>query len=384
MCRKAQHRRLRALVALSVAAVVMTACSSNAPSAEVTPGGPIDSDVQAAFSAMTSEMPGVSVDLVQAAKKEGTVEYYHLANPGNATMIAAFQKAFPFIKVQEFEATGGGLVERYQSEANAQRVAADIFMGSSTSDVDNWTDDGLVMDYKISNDAKYPDAYKKSGYRYPTSYSMVGIGWNTNTAHLTDEQIAKFSTWEGLGDSGVLDDNQVGILNIASGGISQSAYYNITQEPYGDAVLSALSRKPDLRIYGGSAPMGTALQSGEIGLAAGMSDTSLYSAFNAGAPVKWVYPTPIAIAPYVQFISQDAPHPSAAKLFQEFTFAKAGQQAFASVSTPSFRDDVGNQQKVAKTDWYKAPANFPDVDYVKFGEDLPDLIDTWNKYFGGK
>src|SRR5262245_50747390 len=180
MRRKVRRRPLRGLVALGVAAVFMSACSSNTPAVEVTPGGPVDDDVRAAFSAISSQMPGVSVDLVQAAKKEGMVQYYHLANPGNATMIAAFHKAFPFIKVEEFESTGGGLVERYQSEANAGHVAADIFMGSSTADVDNWTDQGLVMNYKISNDDQYPDAYKVSGYRYPTSYSTVGIGWNTD------------------------------------------------------------------------------------------------------------------------------------------------------------------------------------------------------------
>lgn len=365
-----------------VVIALLAGCSQSPPTDGPDVGSTIDDDVQAAFDTISGEMPGVTVDLVQAAKNEGTVVYYHLANPGNAAMISAFQRTFPFVQVEEFESTGGGLVERYQTEAAAGQVAADIFMGSSVPDVDRWIDQGLVMEYVISNDAEFPDAYKRSGFRYPTSFSTVGIGWNTEQATLTDAQIEGLSSWDGLTDADLLNSNRVGILNIAAGGIAQTAYY-IMQQEWGDEIFEALSAKDDLLIYGGSAPMGAALQSGEIAIAAGISDTTLYASFNDGAPVQWVYPEPVAIAPYVQFISADAPHPNAGRLFQEFVFTYSGQHAFASVSTPSFREDVGNLQPVASEPWFSAPTEFFPIDDAQFEESLPGLIETWNGFFGG-
>ncbi|HEX7966716.1 MAG TPA: extracellular solute-binding protein, partial [Stellaceae bacterium] len=66
-------------------------------------------------------------ELIEAAKKEGTLVYY-TANFAEVEreVITAFNKRFPFIKVEMVRAPGGQLITRVKTEAAAGKLAADI------------------------------------------------------------------------------------------------------------------------------------------------------------------------------------------------------------------------------------------------------------------
>src|SRR5437867_10814398 len=66
-------------------------------------------------------------ELIAAAKKEGGLVFY-TANftEVEQEVIKAFNKRFPFIKVEMIRAPGGQLITRVKTEAAAGKLAADI------------------------------------------------------------------------------------------------------------------------------------------------------------------------------------------------------------------------------------------------------------------
>src|SRR5437867_10256313 len=93
-------------------------------------------------------------ELIAAAKKEGRLVYY-TANFAEVEqeVIAAFNKRFPFVKIEMVRAPGGQLITRVKTEAAAGKLAADV--------VDH-SDRGLMLeienqfaDYAPPNAADY-------------------------------------------------------------------------------------------------------------------------------------------------------------------------------------------------------------------------------------
>jgi ABC-type Fe3+ transport system substrate-binding protein len=111
------------------------------------------------------------------------------------------------------------------------------------------------------------------------------------------------------------------------------------------------------------------------------AETGFCTIYDRGGPVHWTNPEPRVVVPYGQAIAKDAPHPHAAKLFQEFVLSKAGQKITASTLLPSFR--VGDLRKHVKEPWYNSPAPYNyDMEKIYTSMRGPEgLINKWNKIF---
>ena len=67
-----------------------------------------------------------SNELIEAARKEGKIVYYtaDFTEP-ESEVIKAFNKRFPFVKVEMVRAPGGQLITRIKTEAAAGKLGAD-------------------------------------------------------------------------------------------------------------------------------------------------------------------------------------------------------------------------------------------------------------------
>src|SRR5262245_42687753 len=65
--------------------------------------------------------------LIDAAKKEGKIVFYtaDFTEP-ESEIIKAFNKRFPFVKVEMIRAPGGQLITRIKTEAAAGKLGADV------------------------------------------------------------------------------------------------------------------------------------------------------------------------------------------------------------------------------------------------------------------
>src|SRR5947207_15672510 len=93
-------------------------------------------------------------ELIAAAKKEGKLVYYN-ANFAEVEqeVIKAFNKRFPFVKVEMVRALGGQLITRVKTEAAAGKLAADIVDHSDRGLMLELVD--LFQDYAPPNAADY-------------------------------------------------------------------------------------------------------------------------------------------------------------------------------------------------------------------------------------
>src|ERR1700754_4733090 len=98
-----------------------------------------------------------SPELIAAANKEGKLVYY-TANFAEVEqqVINAFNKRFPFVKVELVRAPGGQLITRVKTEAAAGKLAADVVDHSDRALMKDLVD--LFQDYAPPNAADYlPD-----------------------------------------------------------------------------------------------------------------------------------------------------------------------------------------------------------------------------------
>src|SRR5689334_15005799 len=99
-----------------------------------------------------------SAEVVEAAKKEGALVLY-TANVAEVeqVVINAFNKRFPFIKVELLRAPGGQLITRVKTEAAAGKLRADVLDHSDRALLAGMEE--LFQDYAPPNAADYlPEA----------------------------------------------------------------------------------------------------------------------------------------------------------------------------------------------------------------------------------
>src|SRR5437763_7395619 len=112
-------------------------------------------------------------ELIEAAKQEGSLVYY-TANFAEVErqVITAFNKRFPFVKVEMVRAPGGQLITRVKTEAAAGKLAADV--------VDH-SDRGLMLEIEDKfADYAPPNAgdYISDVLASPKLWPRATLGWS--------------------------------------------------------------------------------------------------------------------------------------------------------------------------------------------------------------
>jgi ABC-type Fe3+ transport system substrate-binding protein len=371
-------------------ALVLGACGGTpAGSASQTPGGAsaaatanVDADVRAAYDAIKSEIPALPIELVQAAKKEGALQVYQAALDGPRRVVDAFNKDFPFIKAEYLEGPNQQLLDRFQSEESAGRHLVDVVQSTDPSLADPILKAGLAATYQATSDAKFPAATKRSGLAYPASGLALGIAWNTNK--VSDADASVLAKWDGPADPrfatkkfGIYDPN-------ASGGATLQGYY-AQYKLAGAKIWQAVGKtKPSLYSNGNTAT--AALAAGEIDILFPSSIASFEVLRAKGGPLHYAYAEPIVIVPSAQFISAQAPHPNAARLFQEYSLTAKVQSIYVANGSDTVLTGITDNRAFTKEPWFKGPQGrelFP-LDYAKFQADWPAILKEWNAAILGK
>src|SRR5258708_1662584 len=125
-------------------------------------------------------MPGLSYDLLKNACGEGALMIYSGTWPeATDNVVKHFKERFPCIRdVQKFVTQTGPRRERFLAEVRAHNNIADIVQDTDPGTLENQVKDGLLANYKITNDASFDPGIKHSGYWYPFRSSTIGIAWN--------------------------------------------------------------------------------------------------------------------------------------------------------------------------------------------------------------
>jgi iron(III) transport system substrate-binding protein len=295
----------------------------------------------------------VSASLLDEACKDGTLMiYYGTWIDAQEAQIKRFSERFPCITVQKFSADTGQRRERWVAETRAGRHIADIIQDTDPGFLDDQAAGGTLLRYKISNDASFDREAKNEGYWYALRVALVGIAWNTDL--VSDAEAARLSKWDGVTDP--IWSGRASVVDPSAGGVAYLPWY-IWLKNFGPEFLQKIGAlKP--RIIAAIVPASAALASGDVAVILNASETGLLPLFEKGAPIRWSLPDP-GIGPMTgQAITAAAPHPNAAKLYQEYALTEEGYGIWQQLGGAPARKGFKDLRPVAKQPWYKVPTSF--------------------------
>jgi iron(III) transport system substrate-binding protein len=333
---------------------------------------------------------GINDELVKAAQDEGTLVYYHTSGIEITQQWANAFTAKYDIPVQAVRGPSYPLFDRWLNEERVGKHLADVIQISDPFLLKKAHQDGFLTDYTPAEGANILASARQDGVWYSLFIDLMGLGYNPNQTTPEESKFLQEQGWHGLADARW--NGRYGTTTPASGGSSYAFWYTFMagfKDQFGDAFIKKLAaNKPT--IYSSKTPLFERLAAGEYAVADQAAQSLTGTLFLKGAPVRWIYPDPTPANVTAQSISAKAPHPNAARLFQEWaTGAEAQAEWLKYASVTPARADVSDPRKTKREawyaeDWYAEPKNIylAYLNDAGFAADQKALIGHWNDVFG--
>lgn len=330
-------------------------------------------------SAATFPDPSDEAKLYEGAKREGKVAWYISAPLEPMKAIAAeFEKAYPGVVVDVLRIVGPQQYQRFMQETQAGQHTADLVSISDRPLMEALVEDKHLVAWKVPTYDRLPEGARIGEAAYAQYASDSIIVYNANK--VTPEEAALLaSDWKAI-----LDPRFKGrfAATTQKSGTNYLALHMFLdpklKERYGaDFVRAIAAQKP--RVYSDVLVVFDRVIAGEVDFAYWTFENGAMARWRQGAPIRWVRPKPNPIAPLVyQGISTYAPHPYAARLFQNWLSGEAGAAALQSKygAGPLLKGSV-DQRDVRKEDWYQPVTEPYYPDYDRWTSQYTKDMDFW-------
>ena len=299
--------------------------------------------------------------LIAAATKEGQVTWYTSADLQLAEKVGrAFEQKFPGIRARVERAGGERIFARVAQEyASGLRVPDAVSTGDAAQFL-VWKRQGLLAPYVPEDVARHIPAEHRDpdGLFATVRSSLCVIAYNT-TLVKRDDAPKSFAD--------LLDAKWKGRIVKAhpsySGTVMTSTYQMVRELGWG--YLEKLARQQLLQIQSATdTPKKVVV--GERPVMADGNESNVVLLKEAGQPIDVVYAeegTPSIVQPSAIFVA--APHPNAARLFQNWLFTVEGQKLFV---------DLGGLRSVHAL--VKDPPGRAPLASIKAWKDDPAAVET--------
>jgi len=271
--------------------------------------------------ALASGAAAQDAKLVEAARKEGKVVWYtSLALPTAERLAKAFEAAYPGIKVEVNRTGSERILQRVMQELQANIKTVDVIHTSDAGHFVMLKDKKLLARHTPPGVERFPAGFKdRDGYYYGLRATVNAIAYNTRVVSAAEAP----KTWKDL-----LDPKWKGKMVTAHPGYSGVIATHVLAlvKLLGWDYFKQLARNQLMLVQSANDPSGV-VASGERPVAVDGGDYTFYQIKKKGNPVEIVYPkegVPLVISPTA--ITAFAPHPSAARLFTDFSFGRELQQ----------------------------------------------------------
>jgi putative spermidine/putrescine transport system substrate-binding protein len=372
----------RLLAATAASALVITALAACAAPEKGGNGDPTRSGMKVSEATSAADFGGMDA-LVEAAKKEGELNVIALpldwANYGN--IIKAFGDKYG-IKVNpaQPDATSQDQINA-ANQQKGKSTAPDVFdLGQSVA----LANTSMFAPYTVSTFDDIPDGYKDANGAWVNDYGgYMSIGYDTakvpDVTSVNDLLKPEYSGKVALNG----DPTQAG---AAFSGVMMVA---VTQGGSADHIAPGVEFFRKLKEAGNFLPVDPTPATIESGQTPVVIDWNYLNATETAKLPTWqvVVPSNAVLAGYYyQAINKDAPHPAAARLWQEFLYGDEGQNLFAAGGVRPVRADqmlqAGTIDKavVNKIPVIDGPVSVPSPDQTDKATKY--LTDNWAKAIG--
>jgi len=354
--RSTTTRTVAALAGVALAAT-LTACGSDSTSS-----------TDSASSGSSYDSMSVA-DLAKAASTEGSVTWYVAIGADDVDpIVKAFNATYPDIHVNALRLSADQIPPRVMTEQRGKKFNADVITGDALHVVQLLHAKALEP-YTPPDEAPLP-----SGVSLPTGYRGVSYA-NTTAIAYNPSRIKKLglpapTSWEDL-----TKPAWRGQFTIDPSAVNW--YDSLIQTMGHDKALDLLKRlgaNDPVPVESHSEAMAD-VASGEP--AAGATIYGYMAAPLAKTEpdkVAFVNPDPLPVSLNLTDIGRNAPHPAAARLFDDWLVSQAGQQKIIDLSDDtSTRTDVKNDASVWDPEKWKPAWSNPTLSPDDYNTELAEM-----------
>ncbi|MBV8914870.1 MAG: extracellular solute-binding protein [Acetobacteraceae bacterium] len=260
--------------------------------------------------------------LVEGARKEGQLALAHSVSLASfPRFMQAFEAKYPFIQTAPglYGAPTGRVLARVEGEIRARALSFDVLHVASLAPFLGLSRQGLLADYQSPELAAYPPEAHDRG-QWATA-RIVGVIMAYNRNVLRADLVPK--SWADLLRP-EFKDRKLIIQDAAAGTCFNQMY--MLGKTLGQGFLERLGAQRPI-VVATAAQLIDMLVRGEAIVGATVDHYRAFEPDPVKAGIVGVYPTegmPLAAAPIAIF--NDAPHPKAARLFEDFVLSAEGQE----------------------------------------------------------
>ena len=347
-----RKRNLVPIAALAAVALSLSACASTPP--------PVAGAVDAKTATSVTAFGGLD-GLVKAAEKEGALNVIALpadwANYGK--IIEAFKKKYPKITVNSANPDGSSAEEiKAADDLKGQDTAPDVFdLGPAVA----LANTAKFAPYKVQTWNDIPaDSKEKTGLWVNDYTGLMSIGYNSKVITTAPKKLTDLLGSEYKGKVAINGDPTqagaafaaVGLAALQSGGSADNFQPGID-------FFQKLNKAGNFLPVD---PTPATIAAGETPVVFDWSYSNLAAAAaNPGWKVAVLSGTAYG-SYYNQAVNIDAPHPAAARLWQEFIYSDQAQNLYLAAGAFPVRiaamDKAGKTDKSAQASAGKMPATF--------------------------
>jgi len=325
--------------------------------------------VLAMGAALTLHAQETTPAMIAAAEKEGKLVWYTAVDVKVAESIARlFREQYPKVQIEVERAGSERIFQRINQEYQANIRNVDVVNSSDASHFLSWKQQKWLAPHTPPDVQKFAAQYRDPEGHYALWRATLSVmAYNTN---LVKEAEAP------RGYLDLLDPKWKGKLVKAHpsySGTSLTGTYALTKA-LGWDYFEKLSKNGVQQLQSTTAPP-KSIASGERAVMVDGNEYNMFIEIEAKSPVKIIYAkegTPFVTSPTAIFA--EAPHPNAARVFQNFLYTQKAQQVLV---------DLGGARSVHPD--VREPANRTPLKDIKLLPDdaagmLPQIADIKKRY----
>jgi iron(III) transport system substrate-binding protein len=286
---------------------------------------------------------GPQASLIEAAKKEGSVGWYGTMNVTDGRKIVdAFEKKYPFLKVDFYRAGSQGLLNRLASEQRAGKYLVDV-IESNIVETYFFQKKGFFEPYRSPEARFIPPEFKDPNGLWVGNYpNFYVIAYNTRMVKPVDAPKAYddllHPRWKG---------QLIGIKDDTVRWFGTMIDY--MGEEKGRSFMRKLAAQNPRMIKGSYGLISEFTAAGEVAAGVVLAATVETLKNDKKAPIDWESSVdPIATSLVGLYLLSKAPHPNAAKLFIDFFLSEEAQKLLVTMNRVPAR--MGIKPKSPKLD----------------------------------
>lgn len=372
------------------AATTAAASATTAAAATTTAATSATTAAGTATTAVAGGKTSVDDSVVEASKKENAVAVYSIMSAQSwAPVIAAFNKKYPWIKVDTVDLGSGEVFDRYYSESASKANTADMII---TNGADGWLtfiSKGELLPFTATDDAILPDWSKPAAGIYTVSTDPMVFIWNKQLMPTPPKTMAELAAMVEKDPAKFKGKVTTYDAETNATGFGDNWFWLKKKGEDGWKIMESLGKAPPV-LQSSAGNMVNGVLSGQYLMGYFVSLPTVLGQLPAADPILgWSMigdGTPVVLR--AMGLTKGAAHPNSAKLLADFILSQDGEIAFAEGFLTSYRADVADKAKYSLTTYTAQAGGEQNLINYFFDQDLLDkakkdaFIARWKKAVG--